>query len=99
MKIDRVAYFEMGNSIVAFIFQIDQIFINYSYNDDMVSFCYQSRSQKHENMEMGNSILAFIFQIDQIFIYYLWTIGMSFYVKPGDPFDGLAAYFQLFIGE
>ena len=35
MKIGRVTNFGMGNSIMAFMFQIVQIFINYSYNDDM----------------------------------------------------------------
>ena len=44
-----MANFRMGNSIITFIFQIDQIFIDYSYNDDMLPFWYQTRSKKHEN--------------------------------------------------
>ena len=44
MKIGRVANLGMGNSIIAFIFQIDQIFINFSYCFDMLSFQYQRRS-------------------------------------------------------
>ena len=35
MKIGRVADFGMGNTIMTFIYQIDQIYVNYSYNDDM----------------------------------------------------------------
>ena len=49
MKIRSLANFGMQNSIMAFIFEINQIFINYSYIDDMLPFWYQTRSQKHEN--------------------------------------------------
>ena len=38
LKICRVAKFSMGSSIVKLTFQIDDIFIKYSCNDDMLSF-------------------------------------------------------------
>ena len=40
MKIGRVTNVRIGDSIMTFILQIDQMFINYSYNDDMLSNLY-----------------------------------------------------------
>ena len=57
MNIGRVANLRIGNSIMAFIFQIDEILINYPFNDNLFSFWYQTRS-----------IMTFSFQNDQIFI-------------------------------
>jgi hypothetical protein len=79
MKIGRVANFGMRNSIMAFIFEIDQIFINYSY---IMTCCHFGITRGHRNMKivrvanfgMGNSIMSFIFEIEQIFINYSYMM-------------------------
>ena len=48
MKNVRVANCGMGNPIIAFIFQIDQILNNNLYNDYMLSFWYETRSDNCE---------------------------------------------------
>ena len=50
ITIGRVGNAGMGNSIIAFIFQIDQIFINYSY---MMRCCHFGIKRGHKNMKIG----------------------------------------------
>ena len=68
MKICRVANFVMWNSVMSFIFHVDQIVINYSYNDDLLSFWYQTRAQEHKNccvanFRMGNTLWHSYFKL------------------------------------
>ena len=44
LKIGKQGNFGSGNSNMGSIFQIDEVLINYSSNDDMVSLSCQTRS-------------------------------------------------------
>ena len=53
LKIGTLANFGLGNSNMTLIFEIDNVFINYSYNVDTLSLGCQTRSENSESLYPG----------------------------------------------
>ena len=76
MKIGRMANFRSENSNTAFIFVIDNVFINYSKK---MTYCHFGVKRGQEMIKIGrmadvsseSSAMTLIFEIDMFFINYL----------------------------
>ena len=74
LKFGMMANCETGKSILAFIFEIDKVFIKYSQK---VTNCHFGVKPRQKNLKLGmmanfseNSNITLIYEIDKVFINY-----------------------------